>query len=75
MERTAYALGALNGANRLDPRTIKYFPAFLEMHRLMEFATREIRKDAQWDNALKDKCLYFCSFKLYYSYTDENGEK
>eukprot|EP00957_Ditylum_brightwellii_P028754 2171971-Ditylum_brightwellii.AAC.1 len=75
MELTAYALGALNGANRLDPRTVKYFPVFIEMQRLMEFATIEVRKDTQWENAMKDRPFIFCSVKLYYTYTDENGNK
>eukprot|EP00957_Ditylum_brightwellii_P120073 9162767-Ditylum_brightwellii.AAC.1 len=69
MECTAYALGALNGANGLDSRTVQYFPVFVEIQKLMDFATREVRKDKQWETAMKDKRFDFCSVKLYYTYT------
>ena len=42
--RAAYALGSLNGANGLDPRTLCYNLVFPKLQDVLDFATKEVKK-------------------------------
>ena len=71
--RTAYAVGTGTSSIGLDTTTMRIYPAFPDMLKLMEKATRLVKlHSAHWRTVMDGIDFNFCSVKIYYSYIDEN---
>ena len=71
--RTAYAVGSGTSSIGLDPETMRIYPAFPDLLKLLKEATRLVKShSAEWREIMKDIEFNFGNIKIYYSYY-QNG--
>ena len=71
--RTAYGVGSGSSSIGIDPRTVRCYPIFHKLSKLMYLANSLVQQDTTHRMSMGGSSFNFCNVKIYYAFKNREG--